>query len=178
MRLLPSFAQTVEQSAAQLLGLIYQERQHHEHGKHDRQMLRVMAVIVLKGVALVFQGMEGLVCDFPAGATSSHEVKDIPSHPQVGDPAAVLALVVAHRPGRDKIDPHLRVRRLEGDIIEQAKSMDQPCGAVVPFIRGHAPGVLRGLALLEQRGMIACFDTQDVVQTVARAGSRHGEHSN
>ena len=52
-------------------------------------------------------------------------------------------------PSTQKIDPHLRVRRIEGDVIEEAKPMHQPCGAVVPFIRGDAPGVLRGLDLLE-----------------------------
>src|SRR4051812_4397178 len=96
-------------------------------------MLLAMAVVVLKVIALVFQGIEGLVFNFPPGATSSHEVKDIPlGHPQVGDPAKVLALVSAHLPVLDKIDPHLRVRRIEGDIIEKAKPMDQPGGAVVP----------------------------------------------
>jgi hypothetical protein len=98
-------------------------------------MLHAMPIIVFKVIALVFQRVEGLVFDFPPGATSSHEVKDIAfGHPQVGDPAEVLDLVLAPLSVLDKIDPHLRVRRIEGDIIEKAKPMDQPCGAVVPFI--------------------------------------------
>src|SRR5438876_421619 len=44
--------------------------------------------------------------------------------------------------------------------------MDESYGAVVALIIGHTAGVLRGLDLLEQRGMIPFFDTQDVVQTV------------
>ena len=48
--------------------------------------------------------------------------------------------------------------------------MHQPCGAVVPFIIGDAAGVFRCLDLLEQRGMIAFFDTQDRVQTVSVQG--------
>jgi hypothetical protein len=83
---------------------------------------------------------------------------------QVGDPAEVVDLVLAYLPVLDKIDPYLRVRRIEGDVIEKAKPMDQPCGAVGALICGNAPGLLRSLACLEQSGMIAGFDTQDVVQ--------------
>ena len=42
--------------------------------------------------------------------------------------------------------------------------MTDACGAVVPFIAGHTPGVLRCLHLAEQKGMITCFNSQDIVQ--------------
>jgi hypothetical protein len=85
-------------------------------------------------------------------------VKAIPSgHSQVGDPAEVLDLVRAHLPGLDTIDPPLYVRRMEGNVIAKTKPLHQPCGAVVPFIRGDAPSVLCGLDLLEHIGMLACF---------------------
>ena len=48
--------------------------------------------------------------------------------------------------------------------------MDHPCGAVVPLIIGDAPGVLRRLHLLEQIGMIAFFDPENIVQTVGVQG--------
>ena len=113
-----------EQGTAQLLRLVHQKRQHHEHGKHHRQMLLAMPIVVLKVIALVFQRVEGLIFDLPPGAPTSHEVKDIPfGHPQVGDPAEVLDPISAYLPVLDKIDPHLRVRRIEGDVIEEAKPM-------------------------------------------------------
>ena len=48
--------------------------------------------------------------------------------------------------------------------------MHQPCGAVVPFIRGDTPSVLRGLDLLEQIGMIAFFYPEDIVEIVVLQG--------
>jgi len=44
--------------------------------------------------------------------------------------------------------------------------MHETCSTVVPFIRGHAPGVLRGLHLLEQKSMIAFFDTENIVKSM------------
>src|SRR5262245_59609934 len=61
----------LEQRATQLLSLVHQECQHHQHGKHDRKMLLAMSVVVLKVIALVFQGIEGLVFDFPSGDRKS-----------------------------------------------------------------------------------------------------------
>ena len=48
--------------------------------------------------------------------------------------------------------------------------MHQPCGAVVPCIRGDAPSVLRGLDLLAQIGMIAFFHPEDIVEIVILQG--------
>jgi hypothetical protein len=62
------------------------------------------------------------------------------------------------------------MRRIERQVIDTAEAMDYPGGAVVSRRRGDMAGVLRGLDLLEQRGMIPCFDTQDVVQTVGAQG--------
>src|SRR5262249_5594389 len=130
-------------------------------------MLLAMAVVVLKVIALVFQRIEGLVFDFPPGASPSHERIHVAlTHTEVSDPTEVLALVLPYLPVLDKIDPHLRVRRIEGDVIEKAKPMYQPGGAVVALMIGDPSGMLRGLDLLEQIGMIPLFDTQDVVQTL------------
>ena len=134
-------------------------------------MLLAMSIVVLQVIALVFQRVEGLICNLPPGSSTPHEVKNMPfGHPQVGDPAEVLDLVLAHLPVRDKIDPHLYVRRIAGDVIAQAKPMHEPCGAVVPFIPGAAPSVLCGLDLLEQRGMIAFFHPEDIVEIVVLQG--------
>jgi hypothetical protein len=50
--------------------------------------------------------------------------------------------------------------------MDKPQAMDHPCGAVVAFIQGHAPGLLRRLYLLEHKGMIAFFDAKDIVQTM------------
>jgi hypothetical protein len=134
-------------------------------------MLLAMPIVVLKVLALVLQRVAGRIFDLPPGAPTPHEVKDIPfGHPQVGEPAEGLALVLAPLPVLDTMDPHLRVRRIEGDGIEQAKPMHQPCGAVVPCIQGDAPSVLRGLDLLEQRGMLAFFHPEEIVEIVVLQG--------
>ena len=44
--------------------------------------------------------------------------------------------------------------------------MDHPDSAVMPFIMGHASGMLRLLYLLEQKGMIAFFNAKDIMQIV------------
>jgi len=44
--------------------------------------------------------------------------------------------------------------------------MEHPDSAVMSFIIGHAPGLLRRLYLLEQKGMIAFFDSKDIVEIV------------
>jgi len=41
--------------------LIHQERQHHQHGKHDGQMLLAMPKITLEMIALIFERIEGFV---------------------------------------------------------------------------------------------------------------------
>ena len=62
-------------------------------------MLLAMSVVGLKVITLVFQGVYCLVFDFPPGATAPHEVKGMPfGHPQIGDPAEVLDLVLAYLP--------------------------------------------------------------------------------
>ena len=50
--------------------------------------------------------------------------------------------------------------------MDQANLMDHLRRAVMPLIRGDAPSVCRGLYRLEPRGVIAFFDTQDLVKPV------------
>src|SRR5919205_176052 len=82
----------------------------------------------------------------------------------------MLYLVIADLPVLDEIDPHSEVGCIEGDIIDKAKSMHQMRSAIMPLIRGDMASLFCGLHLLEQIGMIPCFNTQDVVQTVRVQG--------
>jgi hypothetical protein len=58
----------LEQRATQLLDLVDQKRQHHQYGKHYREMLIAMANIVLEVIALVYQDVECLIFDAPLRA--------------------------------------------------------------------------------------------------------------
>jgi hypothetical protein len=64
------------------------------------------------------------------------------------------------------MDLHVRIRLIERHVIDQATAMDHPGGAVLSCIIGDAPSVLRCLHLLEQKGRVAFFDTQNVVKVV------------
>src|SRR4030095_6707436 len=64
------------------------------------------------------------------------------------------------------MDPDVDVRGIEGHIIDKPRAMDTPSSAVVSFIIGQAPRMLRRLYLLEQKGMIAFFDPKDIAQIV------------
>ena len=55
-------------------------------------------------------------------------------------------------------------------VVDKAEAMDHPCGAVVSLIRGDTSGVLRRLHLLEQKGMIAFFDPEEIVQSMVVQG--------
>ena len=55
---------------------------------------------------------------------------------------------------------------LSGTSLHKAEAMDHTRGAVVPLIGGHASGLLGRLHLREQRGMIAVFHAENIVQTV------------
>jgi hypothetical protein len=75
----------------------------------------------------------------------------------------VLDLVRANLPILEEMDSHVGGRGLQRHILHKAEAMDYGGGAVVSLIRGDTAGVLRGLDLLEQIGVIPCFDAQDGV---------------
>jgi hypothetical protein len=72
----------LEQWATQLLHLIHQKRQHHQRGKHHREvtsgvgltLLIAVAEIVLKMIALIFQRIERFILDAPARPCPPHEL--------------------------------------------------------------------------------------------------------
>src|SRR5215471_1176109 len=62
------------------------------------------------------------------------------------------------------------MRRIERHVIDKAEAMDESYGAVVSLIIGDPSGVLRGLHLLEEIGMIACFDAKNIAETIGVEG--------
>jgi hypothetical protein len=84
------FLNRPEQDAGQLLGLVDEKNEHHEIDKHLAQMLLAQPKVVLEVVALILEGIEGLVFDLPARSASAHElVNVVPGDGKIGDPAAV-----------------------------------------------------------------------------------------
>ena len=63
---------SLEKPAAHLLHLINQKGEHHEDGEHGAEILLAETVIVSKVITLIFQGVEGFILDFPAGAAGPH----------------------------------------------------------------------------------------------------------
>ena len=124
-----------EQRTAQLWRLVDHKRQHHHHGTHHGEMLLAMAVVVLKVVALIFEGIARLMFNLPPCTATSHQaIHRALAHPQVCDPAQVLGLPIASLPIRNKIDPHVHVRGIERPIVDKATPMHHPSGAVVALI--------------------------------------------
>src|SRR5919202_1705982 len=92
-RFLQAIHQRLEQWATELLDLVDEKSQHHQHGKHHREMLIAVSKVVLEMVALIFQGIERLIFDAPACSTTLHKTMNRALvDPQIGDPTEVLDL--------------------------------------------------------------------------------------
>ena len=86
------FPHRTKQRAAELLCLVHQESQHHQHGKHHRQVLRAVTKVVFKMVALVLQRVERFVFDLPTRTpTSDQMTRVVRSDRQIGDPTEAFA---------------------------------------------------------------------------------------
>jgi hypothetical protein len=149
----------LQQGTTELRRLIYHKRQPHHHGTHHREMLRAMPVMGLDVVAVVFQGVERVVCKRPPRPSTPHEVLDVPwAHAHVRHPANVLDLGRATRPRLAAIAPHVWVRGLAWQVMHPAAALDHPGGAVVPRIAGHAPGGVGRRHRLAPQGLLAVCD--------------------
>src|SRR5262249_23857343 len=77
---------------------------------------------------------------------------------------------IAHFPVLDEIDPDVRLRSIQGQVIDKAKAMYEPRRAIVSLIRDDAARLCGHLDLLEQIAMITLFDPQDVTEIVIVQG--------
>src|SRR2546429_4997280 len=129
-------------------------------------MLLAVAIVVLKGVALLFQRIARFIFNLPPRPSSPHQFVDVAlTHSQVRHPTEVWDLVLTHFPVLDDMNPHIRSRCLEWHVVHKAKPMHKTRGTVVPLIMGHATLLLGRLHLCEQIGMVACFPPEDGVTT-------------
>jgi len=83
----------LKQSAGELLGLIDQKGQHHQHDKNFTQVFLAQSVIVPEMVPLVFEGVECFVLNLPAGTATAHQLKNVLfGHGKIGNPAKMKGL--------------------------------------------------------------------------------------
>ena len=159
------FQNGLEQVTGQLLGLVHQKGQHHQRGKHNREVLVSMSEVVLKMIALVLQGVEGLILHFPTRPTTAHDLKDIGGgHGKVSDPTEMLCLARFDFPVLDEIDQQVWVSFIQGRLVDETKAMHHPFAFTFEF--GGLPGLVSLGNIFEQELMVTFFDPQNVVQTV------------
>ena len=90
---------SLEQRTRQLLHLVDQKSQHHQYSKHHRQVILAVSIVVLEMIALILQGIEGLILDFPACPSSAHDREDVQlGNGAVRDPTEVLGFVLSDFP--------------------------------------------------------------------------------
>jgi hypothetical protein len=95
----------LEERKGQLLNLVDQKSQHHQQGKVDRQILFAVSVVMFEVVPLILERIEGFILDFPAGPSTSHQVKNVEfGHRQVGNPAKVVDFVALDFPIFNEVD--------------------------------------------------------------------------
>src|SRR5215471_1093059 len=147
-----------KQGTTELLRLIHQKRQHHQHGKHHGEVLLAVTVVVLKVVALVLERVERLIFDLPACPATPYELVDVAlAYAQVRHPTEVLHLLWTSLPVLDEIDPYVSSRPIEWHVIDKAKRMDNLSGAVMPLIIGDVTRFFGRLHLRKQVGMVTLF---------------------
>ncbi len=124
-----------------------------------------MAVVVFKMIALVLEGIEGLIFNLPAGATAPHQLKDIGCRDrEIGDPAKMLDFVPVNFPIFNEVDQQVRVRGVQRDLIDEPKSMNDPFH--LAFVLGHLTGLVGRGDRFKQKGVVAFFDPHNVAQVV------------
>lgn len=91
-------------------------------------MLPTVTEVVFDMVALILQGVEGFVLDFPARPAGTHQLDDIGlAHEKVGDPAVVIGGLLANvQPVLEEIHQIGISAPVEGHLIEPSVNMPAP----------------------------------------------------
>ncbi len=93
-----------KQLTSQLLHLIHQKSQHHQHSKHHGQVLHSVAKVVLEMIALILQGVERLILDFPVCPSSTHDRQGVQlDNGEIRDPTKVSRFALFGLPILDKV---------------------------------------------------------------------------
>ena len=160
----------LKQGRTELLGLVDQKGQHHQHHKHFAQVFFAETEVVFEVIALIFQGVECFVLDFPATATPSHQdVGVIRGNRKVGYPGKVLSLaglgVVLFV--EQQINFQIQMGLIERGLVEKPESMrDILVFGIFPTEGGRGPLLERLRHIVEQQRVIARFGSQDEMHVV------------
>ena len=154
----------LEQRTAALLALVDEERKHHQVGEHRAEVALAVAEVVLEAVALVLQGVEGLVLDAPARSRATHQRHHVGVvDGQVGDPREALFLAVgAGLPVLEEVHLQFEVRVVERRRVEISEPVMHT--VFVGVLMGlHRAGVdpLGRLHPLEQRLVVSRLRPHD-----------------
>src|SRR5918992_831179 len=126
-----------------------------------------MTKIVLKLVALVFQRVERLIFNAPAGSTTPHDlVHRAFGQAKVSYPTEMLHFVAVPLPALQKVDPHIGVGLIERQVTGKAKAMAQTTLGIIAIIIAYLARLLSRRHLREPIPMIAFFDPQNVMAIV------------
>src|SRR5947209_7325998 len=119
-------------------------------------MLLSVAEVVFQLIPLILQGVERLILDLPARATAAHDQPHgVLAQLQVRYPTAVKRdLSIADFPVFQDVHQHVRIRLIQGDLIQPAKMVDGVVGGVRPGDRLAFTCRERRFHLLEEELMV------------------------
>src|SRR5687767_6229134 len=132
-------------------------------------MVIAMTKVVLEVIALVFQRVERLIFNAPPCAPTPHElINRALIDAQVGNPTKVLdrVLGLVPLPALQKVDPQVGIGFIERHGTNKAKAMMETRPCIVSIVIGDSPSPLSRRHVLKQVGMVAFFDTENIVQVV------------
>ena len=122
-------------------------------------MLFPQTVIVTEIVALIFEGVEGFIFDFPTGSPPSHNRIECPfGQRQIGTRSAteMAYLVPLDFPVFQKVDQHLLMTLIQGHLIDEPVAVKNL--TVLVFISYGLARFAGSIYIIEQKGVIALFD--------------------
>ena len=125
-----------------------------------------MTIVVFQVIALVFQGVEGLILDLPACSSPPHDVPDVlRNQEKVGDPTEMLNFPIGvDLPVFQHVDQLVGVRLVERCAITEPKMMQDARRRIDQGEDLHLAGLVEGLQVLEQKRVIARLDANDVMR--------------
>ena len=131
---------------------------------------------MLQVISLVFQGVEGLILDLPAGSSPPHDVPDVfRNQEKVGDPTEMLHRSIGvDLPVFQHIDQLVGVRLVERHAITEPKMMHNARRWILQGKDLHLAGLVEGPQVVEQKRVVARLDANDVMRAsltqVAKVG--------
>ena len=152
----------LKQPAAALLDLIDQKRQHHQLHQHGAEVLAAVTEVVLEVIALVLEGVEGLLLDLPARAGTSHQDHQIVfSDGDVRHPGEVgHGAVGGVLPVLQEID----LEREVGVVERRAVKVAEAVANTRIVSQGDLSGLRSRLDPVEQEGVVALLGTEDELE--------------